>query len=102
MGFRVAAREALDQLAAKFGSDVVECPHPGGGLYVVGSDPDGRRLEFVFGATRSRLFLQTTPRSGGTTRMRRTGWASSSARATVRRTSSASAMSPCSRRLPSR
>ena len=53
MGFRVAGREALDQLAAKFGSDVVECPHPGGGLYVVGSDPDGRRLEFVFGATRS-------------------------------------------------
>ena len=53
MGFRVAGREALDQLAAKFGSAVVGCPHPGGGLYVVGSDPDGRRLEFVFGATRS-------------------------------------------------
>jgi hypothetical protein len=53
IGFRVASREALDRLAAKFGSDVVECPHPGGGLYLVGSDPDGRRLEFVFGATRA-------------------------------------------------
>ena len=53
IGFRAASREALDHLAAKFGSAVTECPHPGGGLYVVGSDPDGRRLEFVFGATRS-------------------------------------------------
>ena len=53
IGFRAASREALDHLAAKFGSAVTECPNPGGGLYVVGSDPDGRRLEFVFGATRS-------------------------------------------------
>jgi len=53
IGFRVASREALDLLVAKFGSGIMECPHPGGGLYVVGSDPDGRRLEFVFGATRS-------------------------------------------------
>jgi hypothetical protein len=53
MGFRVASREALDALANKFDSRVAECPHPGGGLYVVGGDPDGRRLEFVFGATRS-------------------------------------------------
>lgn len=51
-GFRVASREALDQLAARFDSVVTDCPHPGGGLYVVGADPDGRRLEFVFGATR--------------------------------------------------
>src|SRR5208283_86970 len=53
MGFRAASREALDGLAAKFSSAVVECPHPGGGFYVVGVDPDGRRLEFVFGAKRS-------------------------------------------------
>jgi len=52
MGFRVASREALDQLAARFDCEVSECLHPGGGLYVVGSDPDGRRLEFVFDAKR--------------------------------------------------
>ncbi len=52
MGFRVASREALDILAARFGSKVSESPRPGGGLYVVGSDPDGWRLEFVFGAKR--------------------------------------------------
>ena len=55
IGFRVASRESLDELAAKFGSGVMECPRPGGGLYVVGSDPDGRRLEFVCGATRSAI-----------------------------------------------
>jgi len=49
MGFRVASREALDRLSARFDSGVTECPHPGGGVYVVGNDPDGRRLEFVFG-----------------------------------------------------
>jgi catechol 2,3-dioxygenase-like lactoylglutathione lyase family enzyme len=53
IGFRAASRAALDTLAARFDSGVMECPRPGGGLYVVGSDPDGRRLEFVFGATRS-------------------------------------------------
>ena len=53
IGFRTGSREALDQLAARFDSGVKQCPHPGGGLYVVGKDPDGRRLEFVFGATRS-------------------------------------------------
>jgi len=52
MGFRVASREALDLLAARFDCPVFESPRPGGGLYVVGSDPDGRRLEFVFGAKR--------------------------------------------------
>ena len=52
MGFRMASREALDRLSARFDSGVTECPHPGGGVYVVGNDPDGRRLEFVFGAKR--------------------------------------------------
>ena len=52
MGFRVASREALDLLATRFDCPVSESPRPGGGLYVVGSDPDGRRLEFVFGAKR--------------------------------------------------
>src|SRR5271165_911401 len=28
MGFRVASREALDSLGAKFGSGITECPHP--------------------------------------------------------------------------
>ena len=51
-GLRVTSREALDTLAARFGSPVTECPHPGGGLYTAGTDPDGRRLEFVFGAER--------------------------------------------------
>jgi len=53
IGFRAASREALDRLVASFGASVADCPHPGGGLYVVGADPDGRRLEFVFGAKRS-------------------------------------------------
>ena len=53
MGFRVATREALEQLAARFGADIEDCPHPGGGQYVRTTDPEGRQLEFVFGAQRS-------------------------------------------------
>lgn len=53
MGFRVCSEAALERLAALFDTTVADCPHPGGGRCVVGSDPDGRRLEFVFGATRS-------------------------------------------------
>ncbi|MCP3705664.1 hypothetical protein M3I54_01430 [Paraburkholderia sp. CNPSo 3274] len=52
VGFRVSSREALDTLAARFDSPVTDCPHPGGAVYTVGADPDGRRLEFVFGAER--------------------------------------------------
>lgn len=51
-GFRATSRQALDRLADLFGATVEECPHPGGGLYVVGADPDDRRLEFVFGSQR--------------------------------------------------
>ncbi|CAN0625257.1 conserved protein of unknown function [Burkholderia multivorans] len=51
-GFRVSSREALDRLAARFGSAVTDCPHPGGGVYTAVTDPDGRQLEFVFGAER--------------------------------------------------
>lgn len=53
MGFRVVSQAALVQLAARFGADIEACPHPGGGAYFHTSDPDGRRLEFVFGARRS-------------------------------------------------
>lgn len=53
MGFRVASRDALARLAARFGAAVEDCPHPGGGRYFHATDPDGRRLEFVFGAERS-------------------------------------------------
>ncbi|RTL52439.1 MAG: bleomycin resistance protein [Rhodocyclaceae bacterium] len=53
IGFRVRSIEALKELAASFSTAVADCPHPGGGQYVVGSDPEGRRLEFVFGARRS-------------------------------------------------
>jgi hypothetical protein len=53
MGFRVASQEALDQLAARFGAKIEDCPHPGGGKYFHTSDPEGRWLEFVFGAQRS-------------------------------------------------
>lgn len=52
MGFRVADREALETLSKRFNSEITSCPHPGGGSMVVASDPDGRRLEFVFGAER--------------------------------------------------
>lgn len=60
MGFRVASQEAMVQLAARFGADVEDCPHPGGGKYFHTIDPDGRRLEFVFGAQR----LQPLPCGG--------------------------------------
>lgn len=53
MGFRVASHDALLQLAARFGASVEESPRPGGGRCVHASDPEGRRLEFVFGATRA-------------------------------------------------
>lgn len=53
MGFRVASQEALSQLASRFGTSVEECPHLGGGSYVRTTDPEGRQLEFVFGAKRS-------------------------------------------------
>jgi catechol 2,3-dioxygenase-like lactoylglutathione lyase family enzyme len=52
MGFRVASLDALETLSARFKSNIADCPHPGGGLIVVGYDPDGRRLEFVFDAAR--------------------------------------------------
>lgn len=52
-GFRVASQEALGQLATRFGATIEDCPHPGGGKYFHTADPDGRRLEFVFGAKRS-------------------------------------------------
>lgn len=54
MGFRVTSTDALDRLARRFGTDVEDCPHPGGGRYLRTIDPEGRRLEFVFGANRSR------------------------------------------------
>jgi hypothetical protein len=92
IGFRAASREALDRLAASFGASVADCPHPGGGLYVVGADPDGRRLEFVFGAKRS---APATPRSSGTTRMQESGSGRSSVLPMGRRTFSAWAMSRC-------
>ena len=52
MGFRIADLVALDELSRVFSSPILDCPHPGGGKYVVGADPDGRRLEFVYGAER--------------------------------------------------
>lgn len=52
-GFRIATQEALGQLAARFDATIEACPHPGGGQYFYTADPDGRRLEFVFGARRS-------------------------------------------------
>lgn len=53
MGFRVDSAEELERLALRFGAAIEDCPHPGGGRYLVTQDPDGRRLEFVFGAERS-------------------------------------------------
>lgn len=53
MGFRVASHDALARLAARFGADIVACPHPSGGRYFHTPDPEGRPLEFVFGAERS-------------------------------------------------
>jgi catechol 2,3-dioxygenase-like lactoylglutathione lyase family enzyme len=53
MGFRVASSDALARLAARLGAAVEDCPHPGGGKSFHTTDPDGRRLEFVFGAERS-------------------------------------------------
>lgn len=52
MGFRVTSQDALTELATRFGVEIEDCPHPGGGQYCHTVDPDGRRLEFVFGAQR--------------------------------------------------
>jgi hypothetical protein len=52
MGFRVADLDALEDLCDRFNSKIELSPRPGGGLRVVGGDPEGRCLEFVFGATR--------------------------------------------------
>lgn len=60
MGFRVASQDALVQLAARFAADIADCPHPGGGRYFHTTDPEGRRLEFVFGAQR----LEPVPLGG--------------------------------------
>lgn len=54
IGFRVADAAGLENLAARFRASIADCPHPGGGKYVVTEDPDGRRLEFVYGAKRSK------------------------------------------------
>jgi len=53
VGFRLEDEASLAHLAALFKAEIADCPHPGGGRYVVGQDPDGRRLEFVYGAARS-------------------------------------------------
>lgn len=53
IGFRVEDEETLTTLARRFDAAIADCPHPGGGRSVVVHDPDGRRLEFVFGAARS-------------------------------------------------
>jgi catechol 2,3-dioxygenase-like lactoylglutathione lyase family enzyme len=53
MGFRVASQNALVQLAARLGADIEDSPHPGGGRWFHTTDPEGRRLEFVFAAERS-------------------------------------------------
>lgn len=53
IGFRVISQEALEQLATRFGASVENCPHLGGGQYVCTTDPEGRQLEFVFGAKRA-------------------------------------------------
>jgi len=54
IGFRLEDEASLKHFAELFRGEIADCPHPGGGRYVVGSDPDGRRLEFVFGAARSK------------------------------------------------
>jgi catechol 2,3-dioxygenase-like lactoylglutathione lyase family enzyme len=60
MGFRVTSQEALKKLADRFGATIETCPHPGGGKYFHVTDPDDRRLEFVFGAQR----LEPVPSDG--------------------------------------
>ncbi len=60
MGFRVGSEAALDRLATLFGTSITDCPRPGGGRWVTGHDPDGRRLEFVFDAAR----LDPVPSNG--------------------------------------
>ena len=100
LGFRLANRDALEKLAVRFNSPIADCPHPGGGLMVATSDPDGRKLEFVFGAARLALFLRMALRSSGTTPSPRTVWAVSSALAMALRMCSVSAMRPFSRPTP--
>jgi len=36
MGFRVSDAQSLSRFAAHFGAEIADCPHPGGGQYVVG------------------------------------------------------------------
>ena len=100
LGFRLANRDALEKLAVRFNSPIADCPHPGGGLMVATSDPDGRKLEFVFGAAR----LALVPSNGAPIvwhdRSPTTVWAVSSALAMALRMCSVSAMRPFSRPTP--
>jgi len=49
IGFAVAEREDLDRFAAAAGGTVSERSGPGGGWQAIASDPDGNRLELVWG-----------------------------------------------------
>jgi len=50
VGFKVTSEAALKKLAARFDATIEPSPLPGGGDRIVISDPDGKRVELVFGA----------------------------------------------------
>jgi len=50
VGFKVTSETALKELAARFDATIEPSPLPGGGNRIVISDPDGKRVELVFGA----------------------------------------------------
>ncbi|KWF06384.1 VOC family protein [Burkholderia pseudomultivorans] len=52
-GFEVDSEASLKGLAARFDAPIEELGAPGGGLRVITTDPDGRRVELVYGVARA-------------------------------------------------
>jgi catechol 2,3-dioxygenase-like lactoylglutathione lyase family enzyme len=50
--FEVDSKESLIQLSKRLNAPIEPSPHPGGGICVRTTDPDGRRIELVHGANR--------------------------------------------------
>jgi len=50
--FEVDSMEELERLSRRLDSPIEPSDHPGGGMKVTTSDPDGKRIELVYGAAR--------------------------------------------------
>lgn len=74
IAFKTDSREDLDRVASAAGSEVTVRGEPGGGWQTALSDPEGNRVEIVYGIeTVEPIIIERTVMNHGTDRFRRTG-----------------------------